>query len=75
MSLLCQSTERSINDLVDVSVGPMVMSYFVFVDSLHVKPKDLEELVDGLLYLDLKNLQHERMMRKARNESGLGSRR
>lgn len=70
MSLLCQATERSFSDLVHVSVGPMVLSYFVFLDEYHVKPRDLEELVDGLLYIDLKQIRFDRLKKSAEAQSG-----
>lgn len=60
LSLICKSSERKIEDLVQESTGPMVFSYFVFLENYHVKPRDLDELVDGLLFLDIRGIQMKR---------------
>jgi len=32
-----------------------MFTYYTYVDNLHTHPRDLEELIDGLLYLDAKS--------------------
>lgn len=36
--------------------------YYMYVDNFHVRPLDLTDFVDGLLYLDAKNYIHKRKM-------------
>jgi hypothetical protein len=41
-----------------------MFTYYVFVDNLHRDPHDLDDLIDGLLYLDAKSYSQKRAMEK-----------
>lgn len=42
-------------DFIKKTLGSIMLAYYAFVDRFHMKPFDLEELVDGLLFIDVSN--------------------
>lgn len=42
-------------DFIKKTVGGILFMYYLFVDKYHVRPVDLDDLVDGSLYLDAKD--------------------
>ena len=41
-------------DYVKKTLGSLRFMYYMYVDKLRMRPKDLIDMVDGLLYLDAK---------------------
>lgn len=42
-------------DFIKKTVGGILFMYYLFIDKYHVRPVDLDDLVDGSLYLDAKD--------------------
>lgn len=41
-------------DFIKKTVGGILFMYYLYVDNLHVHPVDIDDLIDGTLYLDAK---------------------
>lgn len=64
LSIITDTASLSVNDFIKKTIGPLKMLYYLYIDKLHMCPTDLEELVDGLLYLDVK----EYILKKTKNK-------
>ena len=54
LSIIADTASLTVNDFINKTIGPLKMLYYLYIDKFHMCPTDLEELVDGLLYLDVK---------------------
>lgn len=64
LSIITDVSSLTINDFIKKTIGPLKMMYYLYIDKFHLCPTDLDELVDGLLYLDVK----EYILKKAKNK-------
>lgn len=71
LRLMAKTSELTPSDFIKKTVGNILFVYYVYLENFHIKPKDLEDIVDGLLYLDAHNFiqkrQYEDEMAKMRN--------
>lgn len=71
LHLMAKTSELTPSDFISKTVGSILFVYYVYLENFHIKPEDLEDMVDGLLYLDAHNFiqkQHdENEMAKLRN--------
>jgi hypothetical protein len=72
LHLMAKTSELTPSDFIKKTVGNILFVYYVYLENFHIKPKDLEDIVDGLLYLDAHNFiqkqQYEAEMAKMRNK-------
>lgn len=54
-------------DFIKKTVGGILFIYYLYIDKYHVRPVDLRDLVDGMLYLDAKDYI---IKQQALNEKG-----
>jgi len=52
LSLLLSGVTLTEEEFIEKSIGNLRFLYYLFLDKLHTRPRDMEDLVDGLLYLD-----------------------
>lgn len=52
LRIITKSSSLTIEDYVKKTLGTLRFMYYMYVDKLHVRPKDLIDMMDGLLYLD-----------------------
>lgn len=52
LSAMLSGASLSEEDFVKRTIGNFRFLYYLFMDKLHDRPRDLIDLVDGLLYLD-----------------------
>lgn len=71
LHLMAKTSELTPSDFIKKTVGNILFVYYVYLENFHIKPKDLEDIVDGLLYLDahsfIQKKQYEDEMAKMRN--------
>lgn len=71
LHLMAKTSELTPSDFIKKTVGNILFVYYVYLENFHIKPKDLEDIVDGLLYLDahnfIKKQQYENEMARIRN--------
>lgn len=48
------------------TLGTIMFTYYAYVDNFHSHPRDLDELVDGLLYVDAKNFAQREALKEHR---------
>lgn len=53
--LIASTSSMTTQDFIKQTCGGLLFLYYTYVDKLHVKPTDLIDMVDGLLYMDAKN--------------------
>lgn len=39
-------------DFIKKTCGGLLFMYYAYIEKLHVRPVDIDDMVDGLLYLD-----------------------
>lgn len=54
LSIIADTASMTVNDFIDKTIGPLKMLYYLYIDKFHLCPTDLTDLIDGLLYLDVK---------------------
>ena len=52
MKLVASSSALKPADFVKKTVGSLLFIYYSYIDRFHVKPRDLDDLMDGLLYVE-----------------------
>jgi hypothetical protein len=66
LSVIADTASLTVNDFISKTIGPLKMLYYLYLDKFHMCPTDLTELVDGLLYLDVK----EYILKKTKTKKG-----
>ena len=54
LSIITDTASLTVNDFIKKTIGPLKMLYYLYIDKFHICPTDLTDLIDGLLYLDVK---------------------
>ncbi len=52
LRIITKSSSLTVEDYIKKSLGSIRFMYYMYIDKFHVRPKDLIDMVDGLLYLD-----------------------
>lgn len=55
LQLIVSTSKKTTADFIKETCGSLLFLYYTYVDKMHVRPVDMDDLVDGLLYLDAKN--------------------
>lgn len=71
LHLMAKTSELTPSDFIKKTIGNILFVYYVYLENFHIKPKDLEDIVDGLLYLDahsfIQKKQYKEELEKIRN--------
>lgn len=59
VSLIVELSKRTPEDIVNDALGPLMFVYYWFLKSYKHEPRDMDDLVDGLLFLDTKHYLEE----------------
>jgi len=51
LSLALQADKKPSYEIVQETVGTVMYLYYLYVDGLHTRPIDIDDMIDGLLYL------------------------
>lgn len=54
LHIVTSTSAMTTSDFIQKTCGSILFLYYSFVDRLRVRPTSLDDLVDGLLYLDAK---------------------
>lgn len=72
LSLMAKSTALTPSDYINKTIGTLLYLYYTYSSYFHFKPRDLEDLVDGLLYISARQYQEkqewEQAQRRARSK-------
>lgn len=70
IKLMTSTSALKPTDFIKKTVGSILFMYYMYVDKMHVRPVDMDDWVDGLLYLDAKNYILERTLQEQRDKRG-----
>lgn len=73
MRLISLSSTLKPADFIKKSVGSLLFIYYTYIDKFHVRPRDMEDLVDGLLYMDAYGYIEEQRSIKNRQDKNNGT--
>lgn len=65
LHLIAKTAELTPDDFVTKTVGYALFLYYFYLDSFHCTPKDMEDLIDGLLYIESKRYIEKRALADA----------
>lgn len=68
MRLIALSSTLKPADFIKKSVGSLLFIYYTYVDKFHVIPRDIDDIIDGLLYIDARNYIDEQRAIKAKQD-------
>lgn len=69
LDAITTSNDLTVDEYTETLMGHLRNAYYVYVDVFHVYPRDMEELVDGLLYVDIKNYATEMDMKEQQRKA------
>lgn len=69
MHLLAKTASLTPADYVKKTVGSVMFTYYTYVDKYHVHPRDLDDLIDGLLFIEAKNYIVKQAREEARQQA------
>ena len=52
LHIIAQSSSMTTEDFIKKTCGGLLFMYYAYIEKLHVRPVDIDDMVDGLLYLD-----------------------
>lgn len=55
LSLIVSTSQLTVNDYVEKTIGTVLFMYYAYIDKFHTRPVDLDDLIDGILFMDVKN--------------------
>jgi hypothetical protein len=67
MRLVVSTSQKTTADFIKETCGSLLFLYYTYVDKLHSRPVDIDDLVDGILYLDAKHYIEQKEIAKHRN--------
>lgn len=60
MRLVASTSALKPADFIKKTVGSLLFIYYSYIDKFHVKPRDVDDLVDGMLYIESRNYIEKR---------------
>lgn len=73
LSLLVETSSLSPADYIKKTVGNLMFIYYCFLDNYKTRPVDIDDLVDGILYIGSRNYIQEKEIQKIRNRAQNGT--
>ena len=55
IKLVTNTSKMTTADFIQKTCGSLLFVYYTYVNKYHVRPVDMDDLIDGLLYLDAKS--------------------
>ena len=63
--LITETSSQKPADFIKKTVGSILFMYYSYVDKLHVRPLDLDDFIDGILYVEAREYCNEKARQKA----------
>lgn len=62
LNLMVSTSSMTATDFIKKTCGSLLFMYYSYVENLHTKPMDIEDMIDGILYLEARNyMQQQRI--------------
>ena len=58
--IIANTSGITVEDFIQKTCGSLLFIYYTYLDTLHCVPKDINDLIDGILYLDVKSFIHKK---------------
>lgn len=55
LNLITSTSGLTTTDFVRKTCGGLLFLYYSFVENLHIRPVDIDDLIDGILYMDARS--------------------
>ena len=52
--IITRTSKLTTEDFIKKTCGGLLFLYYTYVEKLHVRPRDVEDMIDGILFLDAK---------------------
>lgn len=66
IALILNTSELTEDDFVNKTLGHLRFLYYSFLEKFHQRPRDMEDLIDGILYIEDINYIQKRARKRAR---------
>lgn len=67
LKIVAQTSTLTPADYIKKTVGSILFLYYNFLDKYHTRPIDMEDFIDGILFMDAKNYIIKRQMQEHRD--------
>lgn len=64
LHIITQSSSLTTEDFIKKTCGGLLFVYYVYLKELHSKPVDIDDLIDGLLFLDAQGYITKKMRKE-----------
>lgn len=64
INLIVDSSTLTGDDYIEKTIGHLRCLYYMFLDTFHTRPKDLIDMIDGILYTECKGYIQKQEMDK-----------
>jgi hypothetical protein len=54
IKIIARTSSLTVSDYIQKTVGHVMFTYFTYVDNFHTYPRTLDDIVDGILYMEAK---------------------
>ena len=68
LRLVTNTSKMTVTDFIQKTCGSLLFVYYTYLDKYRMRPVDVEDLVDGLLYMDAKNYITKEQLSKDRGK-------
>jgi hypothetical protein len=63
-----RNTRKKVGDFIEETIGMILHTYYAWVKFFGLRPRTLDDFVDGLLYMELYSMQQQEMMDEMRTQ-------
>lgn len=60
----------TVTDFIQKTCGSLLFIYYTYVDRFHVVPANIDDMIDGILYIDAQQYIQKQAMAKAKAQAG-----
>ena len=68
LHIIAQSSSMTTEDFIKRTCGGLLFMYYAYVEKLHTRPVDIDDMIDGLLYLDAKGYATKQSLKQAKEQ-------
>ena len=66
LKLIVKSSQMTPEDFIQKTVGSLLYVYYIYLDTFKMIPVDIDDLIDGLLYIEARNYTQEQHIREVK---------
>lgn len=70
LSLITSTSNLTTADFIKKTCGGLLFMYYSYIENLHVRPVDIDDMIDGMLYLDARGYIEKQRIDKMKQQAG-----